>query len=56
MRGRWITQMAEREGFALQLYDLKRNEVRAYFRDAEVAEDVKEVLNAREARADAEKV
>jgi len=44
---RYITQMAADPEFSLVIYDLHAQEIIAVFRDPELAETIKEMLNAK---------
>jgi hypothetical protein len=43
---RYITQMAPYDGFALAIYDTQQAEIIAVFRDVDLAETIKDILNA----------
>jgi hypothetical protein len=43
---RYITQMAPYDGFALAIYDTHAAKIIAVFRDVDLAETIKDMLNA----------
>lgn len=50
---RYITQMSDKPGYRLRLYDLFTGKVVGYYTSAEVAEGEKERLNIKQAQEDA---